>query len=119
MKILPSLYNDLASYTVELTTCSAILPSLKTYFLDSFDPKTSPYGVEVCKSISCYLSTCDKDLLNLYMKQVCNQNAVILKRQRGNQYGFDDEVDSPQHVTKNMSEAMLDDPAANYTHKVG
>ena len=46
------------------------------------------------------------------------QNAVILKRQRGNQYGFDDEVDSPQHVTKNMSEAMLDDPAATHTKSV-
>ena len=54
----------------------------------------------------------------LYLKQICGTLAVILKRQRGNQYGFGDDPDSPDHITKNMSESMLDDPDANHSKPI-
>ena len=70
------------------------------------------------KSISCYLSTCDKELLDSYMEQISKQAAVVLKQQWGDQYGFEDDSDSPQHVTKNMRKAMLDNPAAIHAKSV-
>ena len=42
----------------------------------------------------------------------------MLKRQRGNQYGFGYVVDSPQDIRKNMSEEMLKDPDANHTKSI-
>ena len=50
----------------------------------------------------------------MYMKQICHELSVILKRQRGDQYGFGDDPDNDLLVTKNMTEEMLD--GADETH---
>ena len=58
------------------------------------------------------------DLMNRYLSQICNQLAIILKRQRGDQYGFGDDPDSPSHIRKNMTEDMLNDPDATHSKPV-
>ena len=57
-------------------------------------------------------------MLNQYLKQICSQVAVVLKRQRGNQYGFGDDNDSDELLTKNMTEAMLNDPDTTHTKSI-
>ena len=42
----------------------------------------------------------------------------LSQRQRGNQYGFVDELDSLQDIQKNISTKMLNDPDANHTKSV-
>ena len=119
LEVLPKLYNDLLSYPqslAQLNECGA--PSMRKYFLDPLQKETSPYGVEVCKYIVVYLEECDMDLMNLYLSQICNQLAIILKRQRGDQYGFGDNPDSPSHIQKNMTEDMLNDPDATHSKPV-
>ena len=49
---------------------------------------------------------------------VCLKLATILKCQRGNQYGFGDIADSPEHVLKQIPEELLDSPAATHTKSV-
>ena len=57
-------------------------------------------------------------MMNRYLKKICKELGLILKRQRGNQYGFGDEIDSSQDIRKNMSEDMLNDPDANHTKSI-
>ena len=120
LQILPALYQDLLTYPNDLTSLDfgSCLPSLKSYWLDPFDQKTSPYGVDVCKAIKDYISGCDREIMSTYLKQICYQAAVVLKRQRGDQYGFGDNPDSPQHISKNMSQNMLNDPNATHTKAI-
>ena len=47
--------------------------------------QTSPYGVDVAKSLSDFVNESDKQLMNIYLKRICSTMAEILKRQRGNQ----------------------------------
>ena len=53
-------------------------------------------------------------MMNRYVKKICCELAIILKRQRGNQYGFGDDPDSPMDIRQNMTESMLDDPDATH-----
>ena len=52
------------------------------------------------------------------MKKICKELAIILKRQRGNQYGFGDDPDSAMDIRKNMTESMLDDPDASHSKPI-
>ena len=68
----------------------------------------SPYGSNVCEALSNFLTSIDKNIMDLYLKYV--QLLVILfKRQPGNQYGFGENPDSEFFVTRNMTNDMLDD----------
>ena len=121
LEILPALHQDLLNYSTDLTCLdhTACLPSLKPYWLDPLDPKTSPYGVEVCKALKDYLAgSCDRELMSTYLRQICTEAAAVLKRQRGDQYGFGDNPDSHQHISKNMTEAMMADPNATHTKSI-
>lgn len=91
---------------------------MKPYFLNPLLKETSPYGVDVCKSLQDFIDHSDKELLDKYLKSVCLELAVILKRQRGDDYGFGDNPDSPAHVTKQMTDELLDNPSATHTKSI-
>ena len=50
--------------------------------------------------------------MDSYLKQMSQNLGAILKKQRGDQYGFGDDIDSDLHVMKNMDPKMLDFPDA-------
>ena len=111
--ILPKLYVDLCNYSRTLTNMNQCgMPSLEPYFLDPLKKETSPYGVNVCQKLAELISDCSQQLMDSYLKQICTSLGVILKRQRGNQYGFGGDPDSDLHIMKNMDEKMLDDADA-------
>ena len=57
LNILPALHH-LMNYPTDLTSLdhNTCLPSLSKYWVNRFDPKTRPYGVEVCKAIRDYMN---------------------------------------------------------------
>ena len=50
----------------------------------------------------------DKTLLDKYLKDLCYQMGVVLKRQRGDAYKFGDNPDSSELVTKQLSKEDLE-----------
>ena len=44
--------------------------------------------------------------MDRYLKKICNELALILKGQRGNQYGFGDDPGSTMDIRKNMTESF-------------
>ena len=54
------------------------------------------------------MDQCDKGLLDTYLKDLCFQMGVVLKRQRGDAYNFGDTSDSAELVTKQMSKEDLE-----------
>ena len=56
--------------------------------------------------------------MDLYLRKVCKTVAETLKKQRGNQYGFGDDINSSDFIAKNMTEEMLDDPDATHTKPI-
>ena len=115
LEVLPKLYEDLLHYPISLAQMDSCgIPSLKDYFLHPLKKETSPYGVKVCQALKEFVENSDKDLMNKYLKSICSTLAVILKRQRGDQYGFGENEDSPSHIKKKMTEEMLDDSDANH-----
>ena len=119
LEILPKMYADLKTYLVQLTQFDKCgVPSLQEFFLDPLQKETTCYGVDVCKNLKEYVESCDVDMMNRYLKQICTELSIVLKRQRGNQYGFGDDPNSPLDVRKNMPEAMLNDSEATHTKKM-
>ena len=117
--ILPKQYDELCLYPMSMVEFDKpALLSLSEYWLPPFEASTSPYGVDVFKKIQAYSNTCDKNLLDKCLKEICTRTAVILKRQRGDAYGFGDTVDSLDMIIKNLSEEMLDDPDATSSKKI-
>ena len=57
-------------------------------------------------------------MMDRYLKKICNELAIILQRQRGNQYGFGDNPDSTMDIRKNMTEPILDDPDATHSKPI-
>ena len=94
------------------------ITAMREFFLHPLKKESAPYGLEVSIALKVFIESCDKDLMDKYLKQVCNELAIILKRQRGNQYGFGDDPDSSDHIKKNMTESMLDDPDANHSKPI-
>ena len=94
------------------------IQSLAPYFLNPKKKESSPYGVEVSKSLEEYLQSTDPEIMNFYLKKMCLVIAEILKRQRGNQYGFGDVVNSDDFIMNNMDDTMLDDTDATHTKPV-
>ena len=52
------------------------------------------------------------------LRDITQEMGVALKRQRGNAYGFGDDPDSDDLVTKNIPENMMDDPDATHSKPV-
>ena len=117
--ILPQLYQDLKSYPKSLCTITACgIPALEKYFLNPLNKETSVYGTDVSQGLSGFLQSCDKDLMDVYLKTVCLKLSDILMRQRGNQYGFGDDPNSEDLITRNLSEALLDDGSLTNTKSI-
>ena len=109
LKVLPELYQDLSTYPKSLAQLSEPgLPSLSNAWLDPLNKDSSPYGVDVSKGILQAIDQCDKTLLDKYLKDICHQMAVVLKRQRGDAYLFGDNPDSDELVSKQFSKEVLE-----------
>ena len=76
------------------------------------------YGVEVCKHLADYVDSCEKQMMDRHLKKICSELAIILARQRGNQYGFGDDPDSTIDIRKNITECMLDDQDATHSKPI-
>ena len=57
-------------------------PSLANFWIDPLSP-VAPYKKEIGMAISDAIKMCDKDILGDYLKELCKEMAVILKRQLG------------------------------------
>ena len=109
LEVLPKLYQDLTSYPKSLAQLSEPgLPSLAHAWLDPLDKDSSPYGVDVAAGILQAMDQVDKTLLDKYLKDLCYQMGVVLKRQRGDAYKFGDNPDSSELVTKQLSKEDLE-----------
>ena len=91
---------------------------MKPFFLNPLVRETSPYGLDVCKSLAIYVSSVDQEILDIYLRKLCDCIGDALKRQRGDQYGFGDNIDSPELVTRNLSEELLDDSDITHTKPI-
>ena len=94
------------------------LSALQEFFSNPFQEETTCFGVEVCKHLADYVDSCDKQMMDRYLKKICNELAIIFKRQRENQYGFGDDPDSTMDIRKNMTESMLDNPEATHSKPI-
>ena len=91
---------------------------MQPYFLNPHVKETSPYGSNVCETLSNFLTSIDKNIMDLHLKQVCSIIGDTLKRQCGDQYGFGENPDSEFLVTKNTTNDMLDDSDATHTKRI-
>ena len=120
LDVLPNLYHDQHSYPMSLAQMNECgIPSMNEFYPNPLDKDTTPYGVEVGMYLQKFLEEeCDKDLMNRYLQQICTKLGVILKKQRGNQYGFGYDPDCSAHIRKNMTEDMLNNPDANHSKSI-
>ena len=103
LKLLPKLYEDLSTYPKSLAQLTEPgLPSLSEAWLDPLSKDSSPYGVDISNGVQQAIAQCDKQLLDKYLKDLCFQMSVVLKRQRGDAYNFGDNPDSEELVTKQL-----------------
>ena len=119
LHILPELHEDLSSYPISFTKMDKCgLPAFQELFSNPFEKETTCSGVEICKHLADYADSCDKQVMDRYLKKICNKLAIILKRQHGNQYEFGDDPDSAMDIRKNITESMLDDPDATHSKPI-
>jgi hypothetical protein len=119
LQILPNLYNDLNNCSASLIKFDGpAIKALAKFWQPPFQKSCSPYGVDVMESLREYTNTCDHELMNNCLWDITKAMAVTLKRQRGNAYGFGDEENSEDHVTKNLPAEMMDDPDATHAKPV-
>ena len=62
-------------------------PFLKDLWIDP-QSKESPYGKKIGVAIAAVIEHYNKDVLENYLKELCKDVAIILKRQRGNNLFF-------------------------------
>ena len=90
LTILPNLYLDLKVYPESLCqTLKCGIPSMQPYFLNPHVKETSPYGSNVCKALSNFLTSIDKNIIDLYLKKLCSIIGDALKRQCGDCMSFE------------------------------
>ena len=117
--ILPKLYEDLSTYPKSLAQLvEPGLPALSQAWLDPLCHDSSPYGHGISTGILQAIEQCDRYLLDKYLRDLCYQMGVVLKRQRGNAYRFGDDADSDELVTKQLSHEDLEN-APTHTKDVG
>ena len=103
LTLLPKLYEELSTYPKSLAQLKEPgLPSLSEAWLDPLSKDSSPYGVDIANGVLQAIDLCDRQLLDKYLKDLCFQMSVVLKRQRGDAYNFGDNPDSEELVTKQL-----------------
>lgn len=119
LQILPSLHSDLSTYKTSLIKFDGpAIESLAPFWQQPFDKATSPYGIDVMQSLERFTQECNKEVMDKCLEDMLAHMAVTLKRQRGNAYGFGDESDSDEHVSKNIPPEMMDDSDATHSKPV-
>ena len=117
--ILPDLYEDLIQYHTSLIKFDGpAIKSLAKFWQPPFEKDCTPYGVDVMKSLQTYTDECDHQLMDKCLRAITKVMGESLKRQRGNAYGFGDEKDSEDHITKNMPLQLMDDPDATHSKPI-
>ena len=118
LRILPEMYKQLLSYPVSLAQLSQPgITALKHSWVDPLHSSSSPYGPKICERLAAALSNCDKSLLDKHLKQLCAKEAEILRRQRGDAYGFGS-VENPEELITNQVNAPYLDKAPTHTKAV-
>ena len=108
LKILPQLHEELMNCPKSLIQLSEpAFPSLSRAWINPFS-KNAPYPPVIAEAILEGIDKCDKVLLGKYLRDLSKQMGIILKRQRGNAYGFGDDKDSPELVTRQLSSDALE-----------
>ena len=119
LNILPKLYSDLLNYNISFIKFDGpAIKSLEPFWQDPFKKNSSPFGVDVLEALQRYTDTCDKETMDKSLKDITKHMAATLKRQRGDAYGFGDNPNSDDYVTKDTSTDMLDDPDATHAKPV-
>ena len=107
LNILPKLHEELMNCPKSLIQLSeTAFPSLGPAWINPFS-KNGPYPPVIAEAILEGIEKCDKQLLEKYLRDLSKQMAVVLKRQRGNAYGFGDDDNSPELVTRQLSSDVL------------
>ena len=119
METLKKVYNSLQNYEVPFSQIGhPAISSLQKAWVNPLAEK-SPYGKEVGTAIRDALANVDTSLLDTYMKQLCIKMATIMKRQRGNAYGFDEaNPDADELVTKQVASTEILNSAPTHTKAV-
>ena len=71
LQVLPILYKSLQQYPHSLChidNCG--IPAMKPYFLNPFLKETTPYGFYVSKYLLEYTNNCNKELMDLYLRDI-------------------------------------------------
>ena len=79
-----------------------MIPFLKVYFANPLSKETSSYDNYVSKLVQSYLEEVNHELIDLYLRKVCKTVAETLKRQRRNQYGFGDDMNSLDFIEQRI-----------------
>ena len=64
------MYKDLSSNPVSFTNVrKSGIPALQEFFSNPLQKDTSFYGVEVCNYLAVYVDSCDKKMMDQYLKK--------------------------------------------------
>ena len=110
LETLKNVYSSLNTYEIPFSQLEKpAIPALSKAWINPTS-KQSPYGELIGLAMKEVLENTDLETLDGYLKQLCIKMGQILKRQRGNAYGFGDlKEDSEDLVTKQgVSQEMLD-----------
>ena len=106
--IFPQMYNDLLNPDCCFTQFEySALPSLSEAWLPPFDKHSTPYTVDIMKSLQKQVELSDINLLNKYIHELCSNAAERFARQRGPEYGFGGFEESEKLLTKQLSKEEL------------
>ena len=73
LDVLPELHKDLSSYLISFTNMDKCgLPALQEFLSNPFQKETTCYRVEVCKHLVDYVDSCDKEMMDRFLKKICN-----------------------------------------------
>ena len=70
------------------------------------------------ESLKQFTDTCNQEVMDKSLKDILKHMAVTLKQQHGNACGFGDDIDSDEHIAKNIPSNMMDDPDATHSMSV-
>ena len=79
LQVLPNVYKNLQQYPHSLCQINCGIPVMKPYFLNPFRKETTLYILDVSKYLLEYINNCNKELMDLYLNDICAHLASVLK----------------------------------------